>query len=74
MSELSKKYNIPETTIKKMVTDGVINNCVIRQDGILYTYRMNIEKGMSEIESRKMTSITHNCTDRWVYEIVKRYT
>lgn len=72
MSELSKKYNIPESTINQMVKDGIITTCVKKQDDILYTYKMNIKNGLSNIEARKQTSITHNCSDRWVYEIVKR--
>jgi hypothetical protein len=73
MSVLSERYNIPESTLKKMITDGFITTCVARQDEILYTYKAYINKGMSDIEARKNTSITHNCSDRWVYELVKRF-
>lgn len=73
MSVLSKRYDIPESTLKKMITDGIITTCVARQDEILYTYKTHIRNGMSDMEARKNTSVTHNCSDRWVYELVKRY-
>jgi hypothetical protein len=73
MSELSKKYGVPETAIKAMIKDGVISCSYVGKESIYHTYTVNIRSGMSNSEAIKVTSITHNCTDRWVYEVVREF-
>ncbi len=71
--KLSEKYGVPEEKIKAMIKDGVISCSYVGRETIYHTYRLNIKSGQSNSEAIKNTSITHNCSDRWVYEIVKQF-
>jgi Mor family transcriptional regulator len=73
MSELSRKYNVPENAIKAMIKDGVISCSYVGKESIYHTYKVNIKSGMPNPEAIKITSFTHNCSDRWVYEVVREF-
>ena len=76
MMEISKKYShckTPDQMMKEMIQDGIIPTSVIRHDEILYTYKASLKKGMSNSDAVNNTSLTHNCSERLVYQLVKRY-
>lgn len=73
MSELSKKYGIPETAVKAMVKDGWITCNATQYEEIYYTYKQELKKIGNPVQARGNVAITYNISDRWVYEIVKRF-
>lgn len=69
---LASKYGVSETVIKAMIKDGWIT-CNAKQYEEIHFYYKEKRKTVSHSEAIKQTSITFNISDRWVYEIVKRF-
>lgn len=65
MSELSKKYQIPAETIKRMIDDGVISSSWPNYEDV---YRM-FKEGKSATE---ISDFTHMST-RNVYNVINKF-
>lgn len=70
---LSKKYGIPEETIKAMVKDGVLPCSVVKCDEIMNYYNDQRSKGEPKSEAVHRTSDVLNISTRYVYLIIKKF-
>lgn len=71
MSELSKKYGISEGAVKALIKDGWITCNAAQYEEVYYFYKQHLTLGKPE--AIKRASITYNLSDRWVYEIIKKF-
>jgi hypothetical protein len=69
---LSEKYGIPQSAVKAMMKDGWISCSVAKYEEV-YIYYREKKKTVSHSEAIKQTSLTYNISDRWVYEVIKRF-
>lgn len=69
---LATKYGISESAVKAMIKDGWITCNAKQYEDIHYFYKEK-RKTVSHAEAVKITSATFNISDRWVYEIVKKF-
>jgi hypothetical protein len=71
MSELSNKYNIPESTIKQMISDGVISCTWAKYEEVYSCYKSlscsNVDKVVSTVSEKT------NVPVRTVYYIIKSF-
>lgn len=69
---LASKYGISEQSLKALIKDGWISCSVAKYDEV-YSFYKEKRKAVTHSEAIKETSITYNISDRWVYEIVRRF-
>ena len=70
MSELSNKYNIPESTIKQMIRDGVISCTWAKYEEVYACYKSlsgKVDSVVVEVSDRTNVPI------RTVYYILKQF-
>ncbi len=70
---LASKYGISEQTVKAMIKDGWITCNASQYEEVHYFYQQQRNKGVTHSEAIKNASITYNISDRWVYEIIKKF-
>lgn len=68
MSEICKKYDIPETTFKAMVKDGIISTTWPFYDEVIIYFKQN--KHLGKPEAIKMASDKFKISERQVYNII----
>jgi Mor family transcriptional regulator len=75
MSELSKKYNIPETAVKAMIKDGWLS-CSVPQYEEVYNYYVQMlnQNGGRKMDAVYKTASHSGLSENWVYKIVERFT
>lgn len=73
MSELSKKYGIPETTVKQLINDGWLSCSVPQYEQIFYTYKENLKKCDSKSQAVLETSVVNGISKEWVYKIINKF-
>lgn len=69
---LDKKYGIPASTIKSMVSDGVIPWGVIRQEQFVSFYKSKIDDGVEKHEAVKLTSEEFNVSKTYIYRLIQQ--
>lgn len=70
---LKDEFGIPANIWNAMVRRGVISCSVVKQEEILSCLKQKKESGYTHAEAVKLTALEMNCTDQWVYEIIRRY-
>lgn len=73
MSELSKKYGVSEQAIKALVKDGWITCNAPQYEEIYYQYKQHFKNTGCRSEAINITASYTNVSQRWVYEIIKRF-
>lgn len=70
MSELCKKYNISEQSLKMMVKDGVISTTWPFYDEVVIFYKQH--KHLGKPEAVKRAADKYGVTEKTIYQIIKR--
>jgi Mor family transcriptional regulator len=63
MSLLSNKYNIPETTVKQMIKDGLFYSKVVMKE--------DIDRLLSEGKKVPEIAAIFNCDKAYIYRILR---
>lgn len=67
---LSKKYGVPDVTIKAMVKDGVISCTWSGREAIYECFKKNITIMPNRTQAAKQTAADMNCSITHVWESV----
>lgn len=70
MSELCKKYNISEQSLKMMVKDGVISTTWPFYDEVVIFYKQ--KQHLGKPEAVKQAAEKYGVTEKTIYQIIKR--
>ena len=70
---LKDEFNIPEDTWNRMVRRGVISCSVVKQDNILTHLNKIKSAGVPHSEAVNRTAIDLNVSEKWVYEVIRKY-
>jgi hypothetical protein len=74
MSELSNKYNIPESAVKNMIKDGWITCSVSKWEEIYQCFKATKQAtGKCDQHVAVDVSAKMGISERWVIEIVKKF-
>ena len=70
---LADKYGIPEDKIKLLIKDGWISCSVAKSEEVIYTYKQNLIKGLSNPDAVSNTADSVKLSDRQVYRIIHKF-
>jgi len=70
---LADKYGIPEDKIKLLIKDGWISCSVAKYEEVIYTYKQNLIKGLSNPDAVANTADSVKLSDRQVYRIIHKF-
>jgi hypothetical protein len=73
MSELSKKYGIPESTIKALIKDGWLSCSLPKYEEVYYHYKAEYLKTGFKTKAVQNTSITTGYSESMVFYIVSKF-
>lgn len=71
---LKDKYNIPSDVWIDLIRNGVISCSVSRQEEILACLKKHKDAGIAQFEAVKRTAEEMRVSERWVFELIKRWT
>jgi len=70
---LSDKYGIPEEKIKMLIKDGWLSCSLPKYEEVIYTYKQNLSKGLSNPDAISNTADSVKLSDRQVYRIIHKF-
>jgi hypothetical protein len=75
MSELSKKYGIPDSAVKALIKDGWLSCSVPQYEEVFNYYRSILNmNGGKKMDAVYKTASHTGLSENWVYKIVERFT
>lgn len=70
---LKDKYHIDNQVWIDMIRNGVISCSVAKQDDILNCLKKHKDAGVPQFEAVKRTADEMRVSERWVFELIKRW-
>jgi hypothetical protein len=71
MSELSKKYGIPDSAVKALIKDGWLSCSVARYEEVYYHYKSNLHYGNSK--AIRIASDNTGYSESMIYHIISKF-
>ena len=71
MSELSKRYNLPDGAIKAMIKDGWLSCSVARYEEVYFHYKNNLHQGTSK--AVRIASDNTGYSESMIYHIISKF-
>lgn len=70
---LADKYKIPEASLKKMISDGILPCSIVKADEIVCFYNQQISSGIPKPEAMKNTSEQYDIALSYTYRLVNKF-
>ena len=70
---LKDKYHIDNQVWIDLIRNGVISCSVAKQDEILSCLKKHKDAGVAQFEAVKRTAEEMKVSERWVFELIKRW-
>lgn len=70
---LSKKYGIPEETIKLMIKDGWLSCSVAKCEEVIVHYKKHISQGIPKPEAVHRVADEIKVSESYIYRIMKKF-